>query len=250
MPEPYTQQVKSELEHWERTVLKRSGFLESASKRVQVKINGLLPQRMQQAVTLTVKTLVKAVLFGLDFVPKGQPRQGLSLEARDRLAFELVERYQKIAAAEGAGTGAGGIFLGIADFPALIAIKMKFLFELAHIYGFDTKDYHERLFLLYIFQVAFSSSEKRKELYWTIANWERFVAGWPHETEYLQNINWEDFQREYRDAIDFRKMLQFLPGIGAVAGAWANYGLMHDLGTTGINAFRLRLLSGTQPGET
>ena len=32
----------------------------------------------------------------------------------------------KIAAAEGAGTGAGGILLGLADFPLLLGIKIKF----------------------------------------------------------------------------------------------------------------------------
>ena len=32
----------------------------------------------------------------------------------------------KIAAAEGAGTGAGGILLGLADFPLLLTIKIKF----------------------------------------------------------------------------------------------------------------------------
>lgn len=246
----YEKHVQGELERWERDILKRSGLLERASKGVQGKINGMLPKRMHNAITLTVKALVKTVLFGLDLVPKGQPRQGLSLEARDRLAEDLLAKYQKIAVAEGVGTGAGGILLGMADFPALIAIKMKFLFELAHIYGFDTKDYHERLFLLYIFQLAFSSSKKRGELYWTIMHWERFTAGWPRGEEYLQTVNWEDFQQEYRDAIDFRKMLQFLPGIGAVAGAFANYGLLQDLGKTGMNAFRLRLISGTRPMET
>ena len=50
----------------------------------------------------------------------------------------------KIAAAEGAGT-AGGILLGLADFPLLLGIKIKFLFDAATLYGFDTSDKEERL---------------------------------------------------------------------------------------------------------
>ena len=33
-------------------------------------------------------------------------------------------------------------------------------------------------------------------------------------------------------------------GIGAVIGAWANYGLVKSLGKTAINAYRLRVLEG------
>ena len=51
----------------------------------------------------------------------------------------------KIAAAEGAGTGAGGILLGLADFPLLLGIKIKFLFDAATLYGFDTSNKEERL---------------------------------------------------------------------------------------------------------
>ncbi|MNJ05640.1 EcsC protein family protein [compost metagenome] len=48
---------------------------------------------------------------------------------------------------------------------------------------------------------------------------------------------------EYRDAIDFRKMLQMVPGIGAVAGAWANYSILGDLREIAANAYRLRRLN-------
>lgn len=56
-----------------------------------------------------------------------------------------MDEYKKIAAAEGAGTGAGGILLGLADFPLLLSIKIKFLFDAATIYGFDTSKEEERL---------------------------------------------------------------------------------------------------------
>jgi hypothetical protein len=36
-------------------------------------------------------------------------------------------------------------------------------------------------------------------------------------------------------------MLQLVPGIGAVVGAYANYQLMDKLGKTAINAYRLRV---------
>lgn len=238
----YEERVRLELEKWKRDILKRPGYFEKTAKKLQGKVNQIIPDTVHKTITITVKGLVRTVLFGLEYVPKGLPQSGLSLEERDKMAKDLVTRYQRIAAAEGAGTGAGGILLGLADFPALLAIKMKFLFELAHIYGYDTRDYQERLFLLYVFQLAFSSQEKRNALFRIIVDWEHFIAEWPPGEEYIQKVNWEEFQQEYRDAIDFRKMLQLVPGVGAVVGAWANYGLLEDLGKTGINCFRLRIL--------
>jgi uncharacterized protein (DUF697 family) len=237
----YEEQIREELLRWQKKMLKPSGLLEKGSKAIQSRVNELFPEKIQEVLTTTIKGLVKGVLFSLDYIPKGKPEKNLKLIERDQRALELLKKYKRLAAAEGAGTGAGGFVLGLADFPALIAIKMKFLFELAHIYGYSTEDYRERLYLLFVFQLAFSSQDKRKELYYKITHWEETVEDYP-ELKALEYFDWEQFQREYRDAIDLRKMLQMLPGVGAVVGAWANYGLLEDLGHVGMNCFRLRIL--------
>lgn len=241
----YEAQMRLELDRWVRRLLKPPGLLERTSKVLQTKVNDkIIPKKVHAVITATVKGLVKSVVYGLDYIPKTPPLERLPLRQRDQSAEILIAKYRKIAAAEGAGTGAGGFTLAIADFPALIAIKMKFLFELAYIYGFATRDYRERLFLLYIFQLTFSSQEKRLGLYKVILNWEKAMDSWPGEEGYLAQIDWEQFQREYRDAIDFRKTLQLIPGLGAVVGAWANYGLVDELGTVGMNCYRLRITGG------
>jgi len=241
----YEEHVRVELNHWVRKLLQRPGLLERTSKIIQTKVNDkIIPQKVHTIITATVKGLVKSVVFGLEYIPNRPTIYGVRLQERDQKAQRLLIKYRKIAAAEGAGTGAGGFTLAVADFPALIVIKMKFLFELAHIYGFSTDDYRERLFLLYVFQLTFSSQEKRPELYNIILNWEKNMCSWPVEEGYLHQIDWEQFQREYRDAIDFRKTLQLIPGLGAVVGAWANYGLLDDLGIIGMNCYRLRIVGG------
>lgn len=238
----YEDRVRGELRAWERELLKPPGLLERTSKKVQTRINSVIPEKVHAAITAAVRGTVKSVLFGMDYVPKGVPQLGLTLEQRDVMAQELLSKYKKIAAVEGAGAGAGGFMLGLVDFPALIAIKMKLLFEMAHVYGYYTADYRERLYLLHVFQLAFSSQEKRLALYEAVKDWERTGAKWPAGEGALQQVDWEQFQREYRDSIDFRKMLQLVPGIGAVVGAWANYGLLEDLGTVGIHCYQMRTL--------
>ncbi|CAG7651681.1 hypothetical protein PAESOLCIP111_06368 [Paenibacillus solanacearum] len=236
----YERQVAKELLRWEKELRKPPGVIEKTSRAVQSKINQVIPEKVHATITATVKGIVQTALFGMDYVPKSEPLTSMSLALRDHRAEELISFYKKLAAAEGAGTGAGGILLGMADFPILIGIKMKFLFELAHVYGHSTLDYRERLFILYVFQLAFSGQNKKPSLLRTIGEWEETVKSLPPGDTYAQHINWRQLQQEYRDTIDFRKMLQLLPGIGAVVGAWANYGLLEELGRTGMNCFRLR----------
>ncbi|MDF2719548.1 MAG: hypothetical protein K0R28_6473 [Paenibacillus sp.] len=242
----YDDTVRARLAEWERRLLKPPGLLERTSKTVQTKINEKIPAKVHATITSTVKGIFHTVLFSLDYVPKGLPQAGLALQERDDKAAALVNTYKKIAAAEGAGTGAGGFALGLVDFPALIAIKMKCLFELAHLYGYSTRDYRERLFLLYVFQLAFSGREHKTGVYRTIQRWDSVSLQYPAGEQSLQTIDWEKLQQEYRDSIDFRKMLQLVPGIGAIVGAWANYGLLEELGEAAINSFRLRIL-GARP---
>jgi len=237
----YEDKVSIELAIWEQRFTEAPGWLESTSKRIGERINHIIPAKVHNAITAAVKTIVRTALFGAEYTPKRDVLR-ISLEEADHIARKTLSLYKKIAAAEGAGTGAGGLLLNAVDFPALIAIKMKFLFELAHIYGFDTNHFAERIYILNIFQLAFSSKEQRRRLLKRLKRWETEKRQWPSETRFYQSMDWDLFQKEYRDALDFRKMLQMVPGIGAVAGAWANYTILEELGETAMNAFRMRRL--------
>lgn len=238
----YEQKIQAELFNWEQKMFKQPGFLEKTSKTIGSRINQLIPPKVHNIITTTIRSIVRTALFGAEYTPSRPVQHTLKLESADQEAQELFALYQKIAVAEGAGTGAGGIMLSMVDFPALIGIKMKFLFELAHVYGYDTKHFSERVFILKVFQMTFAGSESRAVLLDSIKNWHIEKERWHSDADYSRNMDWEKFQIEYRDAIDFRKMLQMVPGIGAVAGAWANYTILEDLREFAMNAYRLRRL--------
>ncbi|MEI4769973.1 EcsC family protein [Psychrobacillus sp. FJAT-51614] len=232
----YTIEVERELYFWKRKMTKESGRIGRLTKAAQTKINGLIPEKFHQVMTESIKNMVKATLVGSNVTTKKRSSLDLSLFERDELLREKLSTYRKTAVVEGAGTGAGGLLLGLADFPLLLSIKMKFLFEAAAIYGYDTKNYEERLFILHIFLLAFSSEDKRKETLFIIENWEQ-------QKHLISDMDWRDFQQEYRDYIDLVKMFQLVPGIGAVVGAFANYNLLDQLGETAMNSYRMRILT-------
>ena len=240
---PYEQKAHIQLQFWKYKMQKKPSFTDKLSKTVQTKINDLIPDKVHKAITVTIEKMIKTVLFGSKYLTGAPPEEGTSLQMRESLIQQKIDNYQKTATIEGAVTGAGGILLGLADFPILIGIKLKMLFDIAALYGYDVKDYKERLYILYVFQLAFSSQGRRNEIYELMAGWQGYSGTLPNDVD---EFDWRIFQQEYRDYIDLAKMAQLLPVIGAAVGAIANYKLIAQLGETAMNCYRMRRISPLQ----
>ena len=215
--------------------------MNALSKRVQTKINGWIPEKIHLVITESIKQMIRGVLFGAEKIT-ANPLLGVSLKQREEAVEKRIEYYRNTAAVEGGITGAGGILLGLADFPLLLGIKLKLLFDIASLYGFDVSDYKERVYLLHIFELTFSSQKHRNEIYRKLVNWDDESAALPND---INQFDWRSFQQEYRDYIDLAKMAQLVPLIGAPVGVIANYQLVKKMGETAMNAYRMRLLKTT-----
>ena len=236
----YEEKVLREMEKWKLELSSKQNMFQRLSKNAQNKVNSLIPEKVHHFITESIKKMVQATLAGSNITTKKRDDiESLTLEEKEKLVLEKLDKFKRTAAAEGAGTGAGGILLGLADFPLLLSIKIKFLFEACSLYGFDPKKYEERLFLLYIFQLAFSSEEHRKEVITIIENWES-------EVEERKELDWRTLQQEYRDFLDLVKLFQMVPGFGAVVGAYANFNLLDQLGKTAMNCYRMRIINKTR----
>ncbi len=235
----YEQQAFSELFIWQKQMLRQPSLLNNLSKKIQTKINTWIPEKIHKAITATIKQMIRGVLFGATHTT-AKPLLGESLPAREAAVKQRIEFYRKTAAVEGGITGAGGILLGLADFPILLGLKIKLLFDIASMYGYSVEDYKERVYLLHIFELAFSSHAHRKNIYLKMVDWDKKSKELPED---IHQFDWRNFQQEYRDYIDLAKMAQLVPVIGAPVGAVVNYGLIKKLGITAINAYRMRLLN-------
>lgn len=227
-----------EMEAWQHKMQSRPSMFDRMSKSVQSRINRVIPQKVHDAITVTIKQMVRGVLFGASYTIPSQPVFP-SVYDMEEAVLRRVDFYRKTAAAEGGITGAGGILLGLADFPILLSMKLKLLFDIATFYGFDVKDYKERIYLLYIFQLAFSSQEHRRNVYEKIVDWKEKSSQLPED---IHSFDWQSFQIEYRDHIDLAKLGQLLPVVGAAVGLVVNYRLITKLGDTAMNAYRMRIL--------
>jgi hypothetical protein len=213
--------IRKELSVWETKMQRKPTLINKASKRLQNRINQAIPEKVHNVITGAIKHMTRAVATGSEWTTSTPPL-GLSLDVREKLVLEKIRNYRNTATTEGAITGAGGFLLGLADFPIWLSIKIKMLFEIASIYGVDVKDVRERIFILHIFQLAFSSAEHRTHIFKTLKNWKSEKENIPDD---INQFDWRTFQQEYRDYIDIAKLFQLVPGIGAFVGAYVNHRL-------------------------
>lgn len=231
----YEARVLAEAEAWRERQLRRPGLWDMTTRATQDRINKIIPERVHQIVTSGVELTTRGIMAGAEWTT-AKPLLHGDLRTREDLIRTRIDLYRTTASAEGGVAGAGGFLLAAADFPALLAIKVKLLAEIGALYGHSGKSLPERLYLLRIFQLAFSSARHRPEALSALESAGRGL----HQPERIQDFDWRKFQLEYRDYIDLAKLAQLIPVIGAPVGAVVNWRLTTRLAMTAMNAYRLR----------
>ena len=125
----YEEKIKQEVKAWQKKMSRAPSLFDKLSKRLQVKMNSYIPEKVHLAITGTIKAMVRGVLFGAKYVTQ-TPSSDSLLDAEIKVV-ERIKFYRNAAAAEGGVTGAGGILLGLVDFPVLLGMKLKLLFDIA-----------------------------------------------------------------------------------------------------------------------
>jgi len=233
----YEQLIAKEFKTWQRKMMSKPSAFDKLSKKLQVKMNSYIPEKIHKGITVAIKQMIRGVLFSAKHITAGASTETTDLQQTEEKVLKRINAYKHTAAAEGGITGAGGFLLALAEFPVLLSIKLKLLFDIASMYGYSVKDYKERIYILHIFQLAFSSHQHRKEVYLEMIDWESKKQKLPDD---INEFDWRALQQEYRDYIDLAKMAQLIPGIGAVVGYVVNFRLIKKLGTTAMNAYRMR----------
>ena len=234
----YQKKAINDMRFWQNKMQKPPSISSKATKGLQIRINRMIPEKMHQLITKAVKGMTRTVLFGAEITSS---TNGSKLNFQET-EFEVINKinfYRSSAATEGAITGFGGFVSGLIDFPLWMSLKIKMLFEIANLYGYNTNDFKERIFILYIFEITFSSQENRNILIDKISNWNLEEE---QISDNIDDFDWRNFQIEYRDHLDMAKLMQLIPGLGAIVGAYINHKYTKKLGQFAMNAYRMRKL--------
>src|ERR1700726_5352141 len=79
------------------------------------------------------------------WVPNFSRMQDVPLERLDEIAKKLIRDAERLALAEGAGFGLGGMMTLLPDASILTAITLRLIQRLCLLYGFETRGPDERL---------------------------------------------------------------------------------------------------------
>lgn len=162
----------------------------------------------------------------------------LPLHTMDEITLDISERRKKFATIQGASTGIGGIFTLAIDIPALLAVSLKTLQEIAIVYGYDPNDKLERIFIIKCLQISSADIVGKQAILSELSNYYRNEADAQQMISQLQG--WREVVYTYRDNFGWKKLFQMVPIAGAVFGAFTNRSMVHDLAETGMMLYRKR----------
>src|SRR5688572_29445076 len=63
----YQKKVARELKGWQREMLRSPGYFNGLAKKIQTKINNLIPEKIHQGITAVIKQMIRGVLFGAEY---------------------------------------------------------------------------------------------------------------------------------------------------------------------------------------
>ena len=152
------------------------------------------------------------------------------MEDCDRMAQQTGLIALSIAAAEGAATGAGGLWTTLLDVPLAIMVALRTIRKIGHCYGYSLEDVEGRKLVLGILSISLSGSlDLRRQRLRRLRDLEEMVAEQTEEEIFVQEIVQFAFQLE---------IFEEVPGLGAISGALLNAEFMHRVGVTARRVFQ------------
>ncbi|MGG4048136.1 EcsC family protein [Paenibacillus favisporus] len=161
----------------------------------------------------------------------------LPLAVMDSVADELTASRAKLAAAQGATTGIGGVLTLAIDIPAVLGLSLKVLQEIAVCYGYDPRDEKERLFIVKCLQFASADIVGKKAVLDELGQFDGDHA----PAQVMSQIQgWREVVQTYRDSFGWKKLFQLVPIAGILFGSISNKGTIEDVAEAGKMLYRKR----------
>lgn len=165
--------------------------------------------------------------------------EDLPLELMNKVSLKVVKKRKKFATIQGASTGIGGIFTLAIDIPAMLAVSLKTLQEIAIIHGYDPNEKSERVFIIKVLQFSLADVVGKRAILDELSNYYRKEEN--SSSEMMSQLHgWREVVYTYRDQFGWKKLFQMVPVAGMIFGAFTNRSMINDLSEAGIMLYRKR----------
>jgi hypothetical protein len=161
----------------------------------------------------------------------------LPLSVMDKTASGLAGNRAGIATLQGATTGFGGLLTLAADIPAVLALSLKVIQEIAICYGYDPKIKGERIFAVKCLQFASADIIGKRAV---LASLDNFGSASGQQQTMSELQGWREVVTGYRDNFGWKKLFQAVPIAGMIFGALINRGTLKEVAETTQMLYRKR----------
>ncbi|MQR96218.1 EcsC family protein [Fictibacillus phosphorivorans] len=162
----------------------------------------------------------------------------IPVEEMKNVSLELANKRKSAATLQGASTGIGGIFTLAIDIPAILAISLKTLQEIAIIHGYDPNDKEERVYILKCLQFSTSDYVGKEAILNDLA---AISEDEMKSREVISQIQgWREVTLIFTESFGWKKLFQMVPIAGIIFGAFANRSMINDLAETGTMLYQKR----------
>lgn len=180
--------------------------------------------------------------------------RGLGLQRSDELADEVHNWAIGMAGAEGAATGAAGIFGIAADIPMVLVLALRTIHKIGACYGFEAKSKEDKDFMLAILSASSANEMAEKTAALTTlrmvqvsiakTTWKKLAekAATDRFSKEAGVIAVKTLAKQLGINMTKRKALQAIPAIGAVVGGSVNAWYLKEIGWSARRAFQERWL--------
>ena len=253
----YLQNELKKIEKWEKEQLK-IWFWEHLTKLPFKLIDKITPEFIQKKIGMLLDEVGNFIQSGGQYLVKEETVLNkirkqttepinsiddikyLPLETMNVVSEEIKKNSGNIATVQGATTGFGGIITLAIDIPIVLGLSLKTLQELAISYGFNPKEKEERIFIIKCLQFASADVVGKEAILKELSDY-----GNRHHLSHdmtSQLKGWREVVFTYRDQFGWKKLLQVIPIVGMVLGAYTNRSMLKDIAETGIMLYRKRRL--------
>ncbi|WP_417898008.1 EcsC family protein [Bacillus haimaensis] len=164
--------------------------------------------------------------------------QAAPVSEMKQVSLELSSRRKTAATLQGASTGIGGFFTLAIDIPAILAISLKTLQEIAVIHGYDPNDKKERVFILKCLQFSTADYVGKSAILNELADFRNDERKSSEVISQLQG--WREVTLTFTESFGWKKLFQMVPVAGILFGAFANRSMISDLSETGTMLYQKR----------
>ncbi|WP_415814457.1 EcsC family protein [Mesobacillus thioparans] len=163
--------------------------------------------------------------------------ENVPVEEMKKASLALGEQRKKAATIQGASTGIGGIFTLAIDIPAVLALSLKTLQDIAIIHGYDPHDKKERVFIIKCLQYSSADVVGKQAILNELTDFNNENKS----REVISQLQgWREVTLTYTESFGWKKLLQMVPVAGIVFGAFANRSMVSDLAETGTMLYQKR----------